>query len=172
MVRIPLVVLLFVLLALVPARSARSNLSIEIQGSSMVDITKREVTFTVYNNRPRVVDMDLNGDFVFDSADMGILLGSYQQHGAADLGRLLGAWGSAWHRQDLAAAPDYGWYYIVPAGLNPVVSLDPDGVTTYLSWGQTNSFRTVREVGNLKDGLQITLESHERRTYFIKMVMR
>ena len=162
------VLLLFVLL--VPTRSARSNLLIEIQGSSTYEVEVSESTFTVYDSRPSIVDMDLNGDFYFNAADLGLLLINYQHHDSLDLGRLFSAWGSAWHRQDLEGAPEYGWYYLVPSSLKPIVTYDPDGVTSFLLWGQTQSFRTVRTSGNPHDGLHVTLESHERRTYYIKMV--
>ncbi|MFG0256945.1 MAG: hypothetical protein ACF8GE_03485 [Phycisphaerales bacterium JB043] len=163
-------VVALVCLGLIGTRSVHPNLQLEIEGAGTFGVVVSESTFTVYNNRPSIIDLDLNNDFVFNSADLGLLLGDYNtRFTSVDLGQLLGVLGAAWHRQDLEGAPDFGWYYVVPGVLKPVISYDSDGLTTYLSWGETHKFRTVREEGNLKEGLQITLESQERRTYYIKM---
>ncbi|MHC4975987.1 MAG: hypothetical protein ACYTF7_05205 [Planctomycetota bacterium] len=145
-------------------------MQMQITGSSTFQIPVSESTFTIFNNRHHIIDLDRNQDFRFDTSDLGLLLSNYASADLSqDLGLLLSVLGSSWHRQDLIGAPDFGWHYIVPASLNPVITHDPDGVTTYMSWGETQSFRTIRETGNLKEGLQITLEAQERRTYYIRM---
>ena len=172
--KMPRALLVFVLVVvlLVQARTASPIMSIEVVGAGFVDNSIETETFVVYNNRPPQLDLDLNGDFLINSVDLGIYFGKYDTYPTTMLGRILGHFGFAWHRQDLVGAPDFGWYYVVPPSLHPVITHDPDNVTTYLSWGLKQSFRTLRETGNLQEGLHITIESRERRTFYIKMVSR
>lgn len=100
--------------------------------------------YDVHATKPAIVDLDLNLDYTFDGADLGMLLGRWgEPYDGADLALILANWGNKWHRHDQAEGRFAGRYYIVSPSLEPVIVSDPNNPSlSYMGWGPSSTSRT------------------------------